>query len=398
MNGLYFSQIYKKNQFLIVLYNSFFRFRVSVLIFILLLGSACLQAQDPYKKIFLNNPADSLHKHKSYEFYSTGFLDNFESFSKFAEGYTLFGYFAAGKAHFRLTDNLEIIGGLHFTKFFGAPGFCRPVPIYAFFWKTGEHFTVKFGNISAAAAYGVSDLLSHSELFFSENYMNGMKTEYRKGKFRNISRIHWERYIFQDSPFPEEFTIDGVSRLRLSEENKGGDFLLRLEYAIKHIGGQIDSSALPTETFFNALAGADFRYGSQKKYLKLFAAYSPSIYSAPSKKPLYTNGHGFRAGAEAGFQRLSLGIKQWYSRKWVSGAGNPIYSNASRHIEGYGQERRSILTVYGNRHFFISENIHGYLTGEAFYDFYNHLFSFKTGFYMSIRLYGSLPFPKKQRR
>jgi hypothetical protein len=375
-----------------VLYNSFFCLIISVFFIIHGFGTASLHAQNPYNNLLYNYTDTNSFTKPTVEFQNLNFFKNVESFGKFFEGYTLFGYYVQGKAHFNITDKVILTGGIHLQKYFGNEGFKQAAPVYSVLWKADKSFSVRFGTIEPAS-FEISDLLYYSEIPLSGKPINGLSLKYRKKNIRNITWLQWDDYIFLDSPFPEVFTAGSVSRLSLYE-NKRHKLSGRFEFTAKHVGGQINRTDASVHTVLNGLLAADYEYKlSELSRLKLFASYTPALNSAPHKKLLYHLGHGFNSGVHARLQSYRFGLSYWYSYKWFSGDGNPLYSNISRRIEGYGQEKRALLTGHFFKRFVISDSVYAALTSEVYYDFYNHMLAYNYGFFMEIRLQKALTLP-----
>jgi len=392
---IFFHKFNKKFKISVVLYNSFFRLLICVFFLAQGFVTANLQAQNPYNNL-LHNSADTNSCDIPFiEFQNMNFFKNFESFGKFAKGYTLFGYYAQAKAHFKITKDVKLSGGVHLQKYFGNKGFKRMEPVYTLLWKPNKNFSLQFGTIEPAES-GISDILYHNEIHLNEKPINGFSIAYRKEKFQSTTWLQWDDYIFWDSPYPEVFTAASVNRLNFF--NSGGHKLTgRFEFTAKHTGGQINRTEASVVTVLNGFLAADYEFKPNTySKLQVFAGYTPSLNLAPQKKMLYNSGHGFTSGAHAAIQSYRFGLSYWYSHKWFSGDGNPLNSNISRHIEGYGQEKRALLIGHFFKRFIISEQIYAALTSDAYFDFYNHMLAYSYGFFMEIRLQKEIPTFKLQ--
>lgn len=275
------------------------------------------------------------------------FLRNYEYFSKFQDGYTLYGTQLEPQLVYYAHPKLALTAGIHLRKDFGDDGIYKTYPL----------FSLKYQNKGLAFINGVLEGNIHHrfiEPVFDMEWKITNPVEYgtqlqinKPGLFLDVF-LNWNKMIYKPSSEQEQLFAGGSADITVLKSQKTR-LSLPLQVFAFHQGGQIDTLDAPLKTIINGAAGFKFSYATGGKIQSLFTENYWVGYTDNSTTPLqaYDNGNGIflNGGLESRYGNLVLSY--WKGNSYISSVGMPLYQSVSNAIgnEGYTEKNRELLIL-----------------------------------------------------
>lgn len=299
------------------------------------------------------------------------FFRNVEYFGKIAEGYTLPGTLLRADFNYHSSDNLKLQIGFHAQKFWGTESDVKFIPYLSFRYVPSEHIQFVLGRLEDFHHIQFLPQLLNPERMISGTGEYGLQILTSGNKLASDTWVNWERFIIQNSPFQEEFTIGNHVVWKTLQYQSWG---LQTEWQtiITHKGGQIDADPNPVQSLANTAVGFRLSHhflGSvQLKHGIFMVGYADL---SPAKNLAYIYGRGFYTENSIMFKNLQLETNYWFGDFFITTRGDAIYQSTSVFMKDYKEPQRSILKV-GFSHFSSILNfliVQSYV--DVFFDTYN---------------------------
>ncbi|MBO6517084.1 MAG: hypothetical protein JJ975_11090 [Bacteroidia bacterium] len=185
-----------------------------------------------------------------------GYFRNVEYKSRIDEGRTLFGYQFWPELSYQLGEKAQVLAGLFLQRDFGGEGFYKSVPTFSFQYRLEKHF-FRLGTLLGSTQHQLVEPLYDPENVIENRLENGFQHVFAAQHLRTEFWIDWQKMIYQNSPFREEFTA-GVAIEPILFNKTTRKLSLPFKLLSFHKGGEIDTSKLPTISNFNFDYGVDY--------------------------------------------------------------------------------------------------------------------------------------------
>ena len=316
---------------------------------------------------------------------NANFLKNNEFFGNMVEGYTLIGYFLKPKIVYSPFKKIKLEGGFHLQKYSGIDKFAEISPIFSFKYLPTDKLEIVFGTINGTVNHNLPDPILYSESYLTENIENGIQFLYKGKRFQSDTWIDWRQFILKGSAYPEIFYAGTSNKIKLFQIFKKHDFFVKLAATASHIGGQINISSEPVETFINTSAGLEFNINTKNNFLKNIkfeSSYLISYDFSPEKRLEYLYGYGILSGIELNGSFFNLKLQHWFSEYFFTKFGNPIYQSISSISKDYYEDERALIKgeLFLNKK--IYKGIYIGFGAEAYYNLYDGSFNYLYGVYI----------------
>lgn len=188
-----------------------------------------------------------------------GYFRNSEYKSRIDQGRTLFGYQLWPELTYQSSQHVQVSLGLFLQQDFGADDAVAKKPTFSFQYQNNGHL-IRFGTLLGATQHQLIEPIYDAERVIENRLENGFQYKRASSKLDGEFWIDWQKMIYQNSPFREEFTT-GI-RIEPKLHSKKGKSIVSLPIsAISfHKGGEIDTSKMPTISNFNFDYGLRYRY------------------------------------------------------------------------------------------------------------------------------------------
>lgn len=275
------------------------------------------------------------------------FLRNYEFFSKFQDGYTLYGTQLEPQLVYYAHPKLVLTAGVHLRKDFGDAGIYKSYPL----------FSLKYQNRGLAFINGVLEGNVHHRfiepVFDMERKITnpveyGTQLQITKPALFLDVFLNWNKMIYKPSSEQEQLFAGGSADITLLK-SRNTRLSLPLQVFAFHQGGQIDTLDAPLKTIINGAAGFKFSYAPGGKIHSFFTENYWVGYTDNSSTPLQAfdqgNGIFLNGGLESRYGNLVLSY--WKGDSYVSSVGMPLYQSVSNKIgdEGYTEKNRELLIL-----------------------------------------------------
>ncbi len=264
-------------------------------------------------------------------FENLNFMRNTEYENLVDKGVTLFGYQLAPIFHFKVHDSVQLSGGIFLRKDFGQDGFNRIEPIFTLkIRKKGHQFI--FGTLEGSTDHKLIEPLYHFENIITSRIENGFQHKYIGKRVSSDLWISWEKMIYKNSPFREEFTVGLSSEITLVKK-RHFQWTSPVQVMIHHRGGEIDTSRQRVESQYNFAFGTKFTIPIEKSILKKMELQGYlNYYEDQSIIPADTfiDGLGQYTSLLFQFKHLGLMFNYWDSHQFQAPFGDPLFQSVSR--------------------------------------------------------------------
>jgi len=276
------------------------------------------------------------------------FFRNNEFFSDLAEGYTLLGFHLTPTLKYSVNDRLIIRGGLHALKYSGRDDFRKISPYFSLQYRLAPKLSMTLGSYSITNNHRLAAPLFSEERRIYAYVENGLNFKYHHPDFFADLWLDWDQFIYRNDPFREKFTAGGSFDWRVTSGKSKVNLSIPLQLLVRHKGGQINTSGLPTTSVFNYASGVKLDFSISNSFLRtagikfLYLAYKEL---SDKEVNLYKNGSAFYPVAEAKSEHFSLRVGYWHAQKFYAPSGHPMFQNISVDDVNRGERKRHMMTT-----------------------------------------------------
>lgn len=319
----------------------------SILVIMIILASyytSCSQDNS----IFLthNEISDTNTQKLNFSFESTSFVKNNEYFDHL-KGWTGIGFFIKPQLIYQPAKTTEVQAGCFLEKYSGIDKFSSAAPLFRIRQKLGTKWEMVLGHLYGNLHHGLSEPMYRFDRYYSDNVEYGMQFLFKNKFITNDFWSNWEKYIFQNDPYREEFVMGNALN---AEFNIPGAFVLKIPFHFTwtHAGGQIYEHKPLREnimSLYNLMTGLSVRYSpnpdqiqfntNRLKFNNISFDYNYFKYIAGANPPPgdefhqpYDDGHGtyFKMNADLGVVKTMLGY--WRASHFIAPRGEEIFLSA----------------------------------------------------------------------
>lgn len=294
------------------------------------------------------NEQEKAEKKLSLQVDNLNFFRNNEFFSGLTEGYTLLGFHITPSVMYHLRDKLAVKGGLHALKYSGREDFRKVSPYFALQYHFSPDFSMTIGSHSIKNRHRLVNPIFSVERKIDAYVENGLNFLYNKPDFFGNIWLDWEQFIYRNDPFREKFTAGGSFDWRVTSAASKVHFSIPLLVLMRHKGGQINVSGLPTASVFNYTSGAKLDYSFSNSFIRqagLNLLYLGYRELSDKDINLYKNGNALYPAAEVRSEYSRLRIGYWHARKFYAPLGHPMFQNIALEDATSGKKKRRMITA-----------------------------------------------------
>lgn len=317
--------------------NLFRYLLMASLVFQLLQASAqqATQGKAPEKSLWLE--VDNLN-----------FFRNNEYFTDLAKGYTLLGFHLTPTLKYRVKNKLILRGGLHVLKFSGRERFKKVDPYFSVKYYFTPRFSIALGSHTLSERLPMANPLFGEEQFIEDYIGNGLNFKYTGTKFSGNLWLDWEDFIYRGDPFRERFTTGGAIKYSIFPQTWRWRLRLPVQMVIRHKGGQINNSNLPTTSVINYGSGLNLHREIKKAFIKevgvqiMYFGYNEL---ANKRVNLYEEGFALYPQLNVRSKHGHFEAGYWYADKFYAPLGHPMYQNISLTDNTRGNKFSELITA-----------------------------------------------------
>ncbi len=297
-----------------------------------------------------------------------GFFSNSEYNLSQVNGYTLIGNRFSGKVNYTIAPKFAVYLGVDWLKYNGLDGFHKIKPIMGLRVNPMQHLSITIGS------YDVSHRslplpIYHWERPLTHFMEEGVNIKYTSNIYHADIWLNWEKFILQDDPFQEHFTVGWAQHFNVIR-TKNFELKLPIHTLFDHHGGQIDTSDEPVNTILNLTTGLDLHFAFQNTWiqsldLNLWYCY----FNQTEKKYPHNNGFGYFPSLKLQTSHFMVESGYWYGKHFYAPMGTPLFQSVA-----YGKDewiRAENKTAYLNVAYRYSayDNVHFEIGSHVFYAF-----------------------------
>ncbi len=317
---------------------------------------------------------------------NTNLIKNNEYFNNLVDGSTLIGYFLKPSLLYYPGPKTKIQGGVHLLKYSGIDNFTQAIPTFTFHYNITNSFSLILGTLYGTLNHQLIEPVFQFEKYIENNIENGLQILVNSKHFESDTWLNWEKFIFQDDPFQEEFTVGTSNKLILTNPESKINVSIPFQALIAHKGGQIDASEDNIQTLINSASGiiCEFRNNSGK-FIKSFATEQYLVTFddiSPTKQLPYIQGYGFYSKYYINTRLINLMLGYWYGDYFIAPRGEPLFQSVSQKYTGYVEPQKQLIV---SKLFFqkaINKDINLGIRFESYYDLINDNFDFSYGLHI----------------
>ncbi|MCF8231609.1 MAG: hypothetical protein K9J27_05410 [Bacteroidales bacterium] len=294
------------------------------------------------------NAQEKAERKLSLQVDNLNFFRNNEFFSGLTEGYTLLGFHITPTVRYHLRDKLTVKGGLHALKYSGRENFRKVSPYFGLQYRFSPGFSMTIGSHSIKNRHRLVNPIFSVERKIDAYVENGLNFLYSKPDFYGNIWLDWEQFIYRNDPFREKFTAGGSFDWRVTSAASKVKLSIPMQFLVRHKGGQINDTGLPTTSVFNYTSGAKLGYSFSHSFIRQAGINFLYLgYRELSDKDinLYKNGKALYPLAEARSEYSRLRIGYWHARKFYAPLGHPMFQNIAKEDATSGKKKRRMLTA-----------------------------------------------------
>lgn len=316
-----------------------------------------------------------------------GFNKNNEYFGKIADGYTLFGYQINPSLSYQPSPNTRIDFGVYAQKDFGNDQYNEVQPTFTFKYNHGQGNLV-FGTLEGATSHQLIEPLYDFERVLINRLENGLQFYIQNDWLFFDSWLDWQNMLYPGENDQEELT-GGIS-MRYVLIDKTMRLSIPMQMVVTHLGGQIDTSGLPLQTYTNSAVGLmldvirpDNKWLNNVRLEGYYTHYND--FSGQQLRP-FADGDGLYLNAEV---KTNIGLEflvsYWKGNEFLTIQGGQIYPSESSSVKNpfLLQEERELLIFRLFHNMKITDKITLSSRFEPFFDLINNRFEFSHGFYVN---------------
>jgi len=260
-----------------------------------------------------------------------GFVRNSEYRTRIIPGKTLFGYQTEANVKYKINDYAYIKAGLWLKRDFGGEGFHQIDPLFSFHIKK-KNTEFIFGNLLGTTDHNLVEPLLDPEKIITDRIENGLQLIHEGKKWKLDFWIDWQKMIYQNSPFQEQFVAGYSSSLELLA-NENIALIAFAQASAFHKGGEIDATLSRNVSMYNFNNGFKFEISPNVKAISLIELRADfCLYEDESTfvEDTYLDGLGQLVSLRAVFDPFQLTLQYWDSHQFQSPEGDRLYHSVSR--------------------------------------------------------------------
>lgn len=282
----------------------------------------------------------------NFSFESTSFVKNNEYFDHL-KGWTGIGFFIKPQIIYQASKTTEIQAGYFLEKYSGLEQFSSAIPLFRIRQKLGSKWEMILGHLYGNLEHNLTEPVYRFDRYYTDNVEYGMQFLFKNRIISNDFWANWEKFIFTDDPYREEFVIGNSfnASIKISKE-----FSLNIpfQFTWTHAGGQIYEHIPGRQnimSLYNTSYGSSFKYNptnssdvisNNKLFLKsLNVDYKYHSYSAADNPPdtdelhqAYDKGFGHLISCDVDLNTIDMNISYWAGEKFIAKRGEEIYHSA----------------------------------------------------------------------
>lgn len=359
------------------------------LLFSLLIFSSVvvLNAQNTTEFNTKKSLCDSCERNISLQFESSAFVKNNEYNNNFTQGFTGIGTYLKPTVEYYLTNTTKVNLGGYFLKYSGLNSFSQITPIFSVQQKLNNQFEIVLGSLYGALNHNVKEPLYRFDRYYQNNVEYGLQVLHDSKNVTSDLWVNWEKYIFNNDPFQEEFEAGSVSEFVFSKNKVS--FNIPLQLLMVHKGGQIDTSPNPAISIFNGTSGLDLGYkineNSRLSLESLLYIYQGlDLPQTGVNSQLFNSGSAYSINLKYKNKVFNSSIGYWNANRFIAPKGEYLFMSVSENNPTFTQENRTLLTGKVNFVKTISESVKLSFRTDAYLDMQNSDFAFANGLYLII--------------
>ena len=183
-----------------------------------------IYSQDNSIFLTYNEVKDTNEYKLFFDFKSTSFLKNNEYF-EIIRGWTGIGFMLKPQLTYQPTKTTKIEAGYFLEKFSGRSSFYKPLPLFRIKQKLSKSLEVVMGHLYGNLNHKLAEPMFQFDRYYSDNVEYGIQFLFNNKYFESDLWINWEKFIFYNDPFKEEFILGNVSSFKYRINNVNYKFL-----------------------------------------------------------------------------------------------------------------------------------------------------------------------------
>ncbi len=277
-------------------------------------------------------------------------------FSVLMKGYTLPGFRLAPELSYSPASAVKLSAGVYMLHYWGASkypdGNYLFIPEYSADDNTkGVHakpmlsvqatapcgLTFVLGNLVGHGCHGMLPQLYSPELALTADPEAGVQMLYSRPWGDFDLWLDWRSFIYNGSPYRENFFVGLSSRFRFNSEHSAAHFYAPLQMLIEHRGGEIDTNEIPgVNTLTNGAVGLGAVFSTGRSALRSVAVEADVLGSYEQAGAAWPYGKGVAvyAHAHADFFGVKATAGYYRAHRFMSVLGLPLWGVESTATSG----------------------------------------------------------------
>lgn len=279
-----------------------------------------------------------------------------DEFSLMMKGYTLPGFRLTPTLSYTPASAVKISAGAYMLHYWGASRYPDGnyifIPDYSDRDNARGVHALPYLSVQATAPCGVTfvlgNLLNHgSHGMLPQLYSRelGLTADPEAG-FQVLSTrawcdfdlwLDWRSFIYNGSPYRENFFVGLSSRFKLNDESSGAHFYAPLQAMIEHRGGEIDTNEVPgVNTLTNGALGVGVTISTGYTSLRSVTLEADMLASYQQAGKAWPYDKGWAAYVHAGADLYGIKATMGYYRahRYMSVLGLPLWGVVSTATPG----------------------------------------------------------------
>jgi hypothetical protein len=258
------------------------------------------------------------------------YFRNVEFKSPIDEGRTMGGFQFVPELSYQISNKALVSGGLLLKRDVGGEGFHQIQPTFQLKYVDKE-MAFLFGRLEGNMDHNLIEPLLDPERIISNRTENGFQLLLNKIWFDADIWLDWQKMIYTNSPFREEFDAGVSTKLKLISSDKL-KWQIPLSVLAHHKGGEIDTSGQPTVSQFTFTYGSELSYLPSASKLKRIQAglYFNNYEDISGRATSFIDGLGQYASVSFHWENFYGMINYWDAHQFQSGNGDVIFQSISR--------------------------------------------------------------------
>ena len=210
----------------------------------------------------------------------------------------------------------------------------------------GPHLDFVLGSLYGTINHKLIEPLFQFEKYYENNVENGLQFLYHNRYIESDLWVNWERFIFPNSPYKEEFTTGFSNTIKFTGEKNKWVVFIPVQVLIAHRGGQIDTSSVKLETLMNAATGLNLGYKFNKGFIKYIGLENHYlIYNdLAGNAPKLGEGYAIYSNLRLSSAKFHLVLGYFQGHNFVAPRGEPLFQSISQKDTAYVKTDRQLIT------------------------------------------------------